>query len=248
MLEKGRRFRAEDFPKTNWNLRRWLWMPAAGLSRPLQDDLPAATSRCSPAWASAAARSSTPTPCPISEGRLLHLAVVGPPRRLEERAGAALRHGAADARRGAVPDRHLSGSGAARHRRRHRPAGSGSSHAHVAVYFGEPGKTVPDPYFGGEGPDRTGCIHCGGCMTRLPLRRQEHARQELPLPRREARPADRGGHRGRPGCAQLAERRLPGRRQPRVPAGSASAGGTLHRAQRDLRGRRAGHGAAAVAA
>ena len=23
---------------------------------------------------------------------------------------------------------------------------------------------MPDPYFGGEGPDRAGCIHCGGCM------------------------------------------------------------------------------------
>ena len=34
----------------------------------------------------------------------------------------------------------------------------------VAVYFGEPGKTVKDPYFGGEGPDRTGCVFCGGCM------------------------------------------------------------------------------------
>ena len=34
----------------------------------------------------------------------------------------------------------------------------------VAVYFGEPGVTVPDPYFGGKGPDRTGCIFCGGCM------------------------------------------------------------------------------------
>jgi cholesterol oxidase len=34
----------------------------------------------------------------------------------------------------------------------------------VAVYFGEPGKTVPDPYFGGEGPERTGCTLCGGCM------------------------------------------------------------------------------------
>ena len=28
-----------------------------------------------------------------------------------------------------------------------------------------PGKTVPDPYFGGVGPDRTGCIECGSCMT-----------------------------------------------------------------------------------
>ena len=37
--------------------------------------------------------------------------------------------------------------------------------APVAVFFGEPGVTVPDPYFGGEGPDRTGCSRCGQCMT-----------------------------------------------------------------------------------
>ncbi len=40
----------------------------------------------------------------------------------------------------------------------------------VGVFFGAdgekaPGKTVPDPYFGGAGPARTGCIECGECMT-----------------------------------------------------------------------------------
>jgi cholesterol oxidase len=40
----------------------------------------------------------------------------------------------------------------------------------VGVFFGPdgtktPGKTVPDPYFGGAGPTRTGCIECGSCMT-----------------------------------------------------------------------------------
>ena len=39
----------------------------------------------------------------------------------------------------------------------------------VGVFFGvdgkAPGQTVPDPYFGGAGPDRTGCIECGECMT-----------------------------------------------------------------------------------
>ena len=34
----------------------------------------------------------------------------------------------------------------------------------VGAYFGEAGVTVPDPYFGGEGPARAGCNHCGGCM------------------------------------------------------------------------------------
>ncbi len=34
----------------------------------------------------------------------------------------------------------------------------------VGAYFGEPNVSVPDPYFGGEGPERAGCQHCGGCM------------------------------------------------------------------------------------
>ncbi|MBN3785732.1 GMC family oxidoreductase [Burkholderia sp. Ac-20353] len=36
--------------------------------------------------------------------------------------------------------------------------------APTGVFFGEPGKTVDDPYFGGEGPARTGCRRCGDCM------------------------------------------------------------------------------------
>ncbi len=36
--------------------------------------------------------------------------------------------------------------------------------APVGVWFGQPGKEVPDPYFDGKGPTRTGCIQCGGCM------------------------------------------------------------------------------------
>ena len=38
----------------------------------------------------------------------------------------------------------------------------------VGVFFGEPGKTVPDPYFGGVGPDRAGCTFCSQCITGCP--------------------------------------------------------------------------------
>lgn len=34
----------------------------------------------------------------------------------------------------------------------------------VGAFFGEEGMTVADPFFGGEGPARAGCVHCGGCM------------------------------------------------------------------------------------
>jgi cholesterol oxidase len=39
------------------------------------------------------------------------------------------------------------------------------SKAPTGVYFGAPGLTVDDPYFGGDGPPRTGCTRCGACMT-----------------------------------------------------------------------------------
>ena len=35
----------------------------------------------------------------------------------------------------------------------------------LGIFLGSPGKTVPDPYFGGAGPERTGCTRCGACMT-----------------------------------------------------------------------------------
>ncbi|MGI8613962.1 MAG: GMC oxidoreductase, partial [Nocardioidaceae bacterium] len=37
--------------------------------------------------------------------------------------------------------------------------------APVGVFFGTPGEPAADPYFGGAGPARTGCIDCGACMT-----------------------------------------------------------------------------------
>jgi len=34
----------------------------------------------------------------------------------------------------------------------------------VGVFFGPEGEEVPDPYFKGKGPPRRGCTHCGACM------------------------------------------------------------------------------------
>src|SRR4029079_12736144 len=48
--------------------------------------------------------------------------------------------------------------------------GAAATHAktRVGVFLGEAGVTVKDPFFGGEGPDRTGCLRCGRCMVGCP--------------------------------------------------------------------------------
>lgn len=38
----------------------------------------------------------------------------------------------------------------------------------LAIHFGREGVTEPDPFFGGDGPERTGCRLCGGCLAGCP--------------------------------------------------------------------------------
>jgi cholesterol oxidase len=38
----------------------------------------------------------------------------------------------------------------------------------LAIFFGGQGETVDDPFFGGQGPARTGCRFCGGCFAGCP--------------------------------------------------------------------------------
>ena len=66
----------------------------------------------------------------------------------------------------------------------------------------------PDPFFGGDGPDRTGCLRCGRCMVGCPHRRQEHAGQELPVVRRARGRADHARAHGRRHPAARRARRL----------------------------------------
>src|SRR5260221_3166208 len=163
MLEKGRRFRAEDFPRSNWNLRRWLWMPAAGFrgifkmtflrhvtvlsgvgvgggSLVYANTLPTPKDEffTLPSWGQLADWKKELEPHYATALRMLG-ATQYP---LDTYSDQVLRDIAIDLGR---PDQIVP--------------------ARVAVYFGEPGETVPDPYLGGEGPDRTGCIQCGACMT-----------------------------------------------------------------------------------
>ena len=42
--------------------------------------------------------------------------------------------------------------------------GESFNKAPVGVYYGSPDVEAEDPYFGGAGPRRSGCIGCGNCM------------------------------------------------------------------------------------
>jgi cholesterol oxidase len=163
LLEKGRRFAAEDFPKSNWNLRRWLWAPAfdfRGLFK--MTFLPHVTvfSGVGVGGGSLVYANTLPVPTPAFFASGSWAGLADWRRELEPHYATAQRMlGAARYPRVTPGDEVLREIAKDLGREDHFEA------TDVAVFFGEPGTRVPDPYFGGEGPDRTGCIHCGGCMT-----------------------------------------------------------------------------------
>lgn len=165
VLERGKRFRDEDFARTNWNVRKALWAPALrcfGILQisPFRDVFvlhgagvgggslgyanvlmaPGDEMFRAPAWRHLADWKSLLGPHYDTARRMLGVAVnprTWPADLLLKEIAAEL--GTADTWQ-STP---------------------------VGTFFGVPdeeGEEVPDPYFGGEGPARAGCIHCGGCM------------------------------------------------------------------------------------
>lgn len=164
MLECGRRFRDEDFAKSTWQLRRYFWAPKLGLKGILRmtvfKDLfvvsgcgvgggslgyactlyrptPGSAFYRDPQWADLADWEEVLAPHYDEAERMLGVTKVssdGPADRLLRELGEEL------------------------------GVGDTWTNTRVGIYFGEPDKTVPDPFFGGEGPARTGCNRCGACM------------------------------------------------------------------------------------
>ena len=162
VLECGRRFRDEDFAESAWNLRRYFWMPKLGLrgvfrmtifkdvfivsgsgvgggslgyANTLYRARPAFFQ--DPQWAGLADWDAELRPHYETAERMLGVAEyegTGPADELLREYGKEI------------------------------GVGDTFKPTRIGAFFGEPGVEVDDPYFGGEGPRRSGCIRCGSCM------------------------------------------------------------------------------------
>ena len=166
VIEMGRRWAPEDFPKSNWDARRYMWNPGAKmygfysmrLFRHMMVARGHAVGGGSIAYANALYRPADKIWDTGSWAGLRDWKTIMPQHYAE-----------AERMLGVTPSKIL---GEADHRLKRMAALRGVEDTFapppVAVFFapkgGEQGKTYPDPYFGGEGPARGACNGCGGCL------------------------------------------------------------------------------------
>ncbi len=163
ILESGKRFSDEDFPKSAWDLRRYFWAPRAGLKGILRltlfkDILIASGSGVGGGSLGYASTLYVPPSEFFEDPQWAGIESSWQDSlrefyaRAEKMLGVTTYEGQNDA------DRLLLQFG--------EEIGVEETYKNtrVGIYFGEAGETVSDPYFDGEGPERAGCIRCSGCM------------------------------------------------------------------------------------
>ena len=162
VLEKGRRFEDRDFAKTNWHFWKYIWAPAIRAHGILQIsilkgvmvlhgaglgggslgyanvlEIPTQETFSTPAWNN-----------PVRWGEVLAPHYQTARKMLGAARNPKLWKADEELRKMAVE----------------RGMGETFRATDVGAFFGESGVTVPDPFFDGQGPERAGCQHCGGCM------------------------------------------------------------------------------------
>jgi cholesterol oxidase len=163
MLEKGSELDAADFPESNWSLRRWLWAPALGWRglfqiRPFSHVFVLAGAGVGGGSLTYANTLPLPKPAFFRSGSWASLC--------DWEQELAPHYQTARAMLGAAQTDFLApGDRVLFELAKGRGASAAFHKPHVAVFMGPPGQTVADPYFGGRGPARTGCVRCGACMT-----------------------------------------------------------------------------------
>lgn len=166
VLECGKRFRDEDFPKSTWDLRRYFWAPRLGLRgifrlTPFKDV-------------------SVVSGCGVGGGSLgyANTLYVPPGEFFRDPQWADLADWEAELAPHYEEAQRMLGVVVHDHddpadqllREYGEQIGVGDTYQKtpIGIYLDNAGQTVPDPFFGGEGPDRTGCMQCGRCMVGCP--------------------------------------------------------------------------------
>jgi cholesterol oxidase len=162
VLEAGKRFGADDFPKTSWNVRRFLWMPRLSCHGILRLTLlgDALIGSGSGVGGGSLVFANT---LPVPRAEVFRRADWPSGRDWEQ--ALAPHYSTAKRMLGATTNPHRTrADDVIQECAEEIGKGETFKATEVAVFFGEPAKVVPDPYFGGAGPERAGCILCGGCI------------------------------------------------------------------------------------
>ncbi len=166
VMEMGRRWTPDNLPRTSWSIRRWLWRPNLGLHGFFNMQF--------------FKHATIFHGCAVGGGSITYACtLLAPPEKVWD-AGSWARladwktempryYDTASQMLGVTENRIL---GPADHLLQKAAESAGSGHTFYCTKVGilQPavggpgGQTVPDPFFGGEGPARTTCIGCGGCM------------------------------------------------------------------------------------
>lgn len=163
VIEKGKWFTKDDFPKTNWDLKKWLWLPTLrlyGIFKITMFKDVSALSGTGVGGGSLVYANTLPRPHSAFFNRGNWAGLADWENDLEPHYTEAERMlGAAKNPQFFDSDNALLEVAKAYGKEKEFEA------SNVSVFFGEPEKIVPDPFFNGEGPEREGCSFCGGCMT-----------------------------------------------------------------------------------
>jgi len=163
VIEMGRRWNPSDFPKSTWNLRRWIWRPGMKLHgfynmRPFRHVMILCGNAVGGGSITYGNTMLVPPDSVWGEGSW---------QGLGDWVHEMPAHYATARRMLGVTQNEILGEADTMLEAMAKDQGVGASfyRTDVAVYFGDgPGIEKPDPFFGGDGPARSGCIGCGGCM------------------------------------------------------------------------------------
>ena len=167
VLDMGRRWAPSDFPPNNWHVRKAMWAPKLGCFGPQRLTVLGKTFIASAVG--------------VGGGSLIYGNTLYEPLErffadpqwahiTDWRAELAPYYDQARRMLGVTPTPHTTPADEVL-RAVARDLGVEDTYhpTNVGVFFGdEPGKTVADPFFGGAGPERTGCIGCAQCFTGCP--------------------------------------------------------------------------------